>query len=61
MYLLVIARALVDESEIIRTQMGTQNRSEMVAVYGTHWANHPVTLAAYNCSVHQEKGVDPIN
>jgi hypothetical protein len=29
-------RALVDESGIIRTQMGTHNRPVMVAVHGTH-------------------------
>jgi hypothetical protein len=36
-------KALVDETEIIRTQMGTHNRSEMVAVHGTLYTIPPRT------------------
>jgi hypothetical protein len=36
-------KALVDETEIIRTQMGTHNRSEMVAVHGTLYMIPPRT------------------
>jgi hypothetical protein len=36
--------ALVDGSGIIRTQMGTHNRSEVVAVLGTPCAIPPVTV-----------------
>jgi hypothetical protein len=37
-------RALVDESEMFRTQIGTHNRSETVAVLGT-----PVERLLNNC------------
>jgi hypothetical protein len=36
----------VDESGVIRTQMGMHNRSEMVAAHGTPRAIPPVTLTA---------------
>jgi hypothetical protein len=41
MSLLVINRALVDESGMNRTQKGMHNRSEIVAVYGTPSAIPP--------------------
>jgi hypothetical protein len=37
-------RALVDESGMIRTQMGTHNRSAIVAVLGTPCAIPPPTV-----------------
>jgi hypothetical protein len=40
-FLLVIERDLVDELRTIRTQMGTHNRSDVVAVHGTPCAIPP--------------------
>jgi hypothetical protein len=43
----IFQRALVDESGMIRTQMGKSNRSEMVAVLGTH--------CAMPCCIHTDR------
>jgi hypothetical protein len=41
--------ALVDESGMIRTQMGTHNRLEMVAITGTPWAIPPRNSNSKGC------------
>jgi hypothetical protein len=48
-------RALIDESRVIITQMGTHNKSEEVTVYGTPCAIPPLNRIRNN-SILDRKG-----
>jgi hypothetical protein len=48
-------RVLVDESRMIKTQMGKHNRSEMLAVHGTPCVNRPVSVTVTVSSKGPEK------
>jgi hypothetical protein len=47
----ICQKVLLDESEMIRTRTGTKNRSKMIAMHGTLFKIHPITVTS---NIHSE-------